>query len=65
MRAWKIGSLSSSTPWKDEINAATTAPNNPAGRITISTWPKETPIVSTTTHIAAVAAEIGEAEIAI
>ena len=48
-----------------ETNAATAAPNNPAGRITISAWPKETPIVSTTTHIAAVAAEIGEAEIAI
>ena len=65
MRAWKIGSFSRSTPWKAEMSEATAAPKRPAGRITQRTWPKETPIVSTTTHMAAVAAEIGEAEMAI
>lgn len=36
-----------------------------AGKITIKASPKDTPIFSTTTYIAAVAAEIGEAEMAI
>ena len=65
MRCWKIGSFSRSTPCMAETIEATAAPNRPAGRITQSAWPKETPIVSTTTHMAAVAAEIGEAEMAI
>ena len=65
MRCWKIGSLARSTPWNEEINEATAAPNKPAGKITINASPKETPIFSTTTYIAAVAAEMGEAEMAI
>ena len=65
IRCWKIGSFSRSTPWKAEIKEATAAPNKPAGKITIKALPKETPMPSTTTYMAAVAAEIGEAEMAI
>lgn len=48
-----------------EEKEAIAAPNKPAGKITITVLPKQTPVASTTTYMAAVAAKIREAEMPI